>query len=1649
MKSTSAPIFGAALTARLQLSDAETRLMKATTPDADGRGLSLVLTVLRDAFEDLATGSELQSPGEWRDATSGFLRRVVALESQIPELGHDAEAGQAVPPPWLELQPSLRRGARLELVERLRGPLARAVLAAISEGRCLSGGWLKTWNRLHRRARGDAAAEFERVSRHIDWSYEGLDKLLTGIRDRQLSRFLADCMAATRLPMPSVTSPVVGAVTAETDTKQVNEHPARSPRHARAVEDSEEVEGGERERRGLLLPLLYGRSHSASDVERLGAQGRLDVYPPQALKPLCRRVCAAFDSTHPRHRDFAALFLTNINAPLPLERFLEVSLRFNADVWLDLVRGTCSWSLRGLLKRRTRNFQGPDWPLQPHEIIDMPLDERALARWRDLAQVRPDATNLQELLLSAEDDIVNFLQAAREFLKKLGDSAYHAHWSRAVRGFGQYLREMLGDLHAVFGACDTLSTPFGILHYTRVDRQNFFAAVQKAASDLSLCLASTEARSPDFGSRVAVDQEVMFQGLHQLDDIVRGFLDGLGRLRSPAAIAECFSAAMVAICLALVTLTLSRGTRLDRITMAQVHLYMRWASVADKRVSEDLDHRLIPAFALLEHFLALHLRLLQKFERRCEALGLTSKGAAVDKRLAFDGDRTAFFSIEWAGGGWRTVDLTTADLLDVAEKVFGKRAANVGRHYGVSSLFAEHRDSAWVGMLTNHGRENVEPFSAPRPVSRAAMREELVGALEQLFPASALTTALLRRSPLLPMVRTTLRLELPGTEANHPYCDPRRVIGPVADCHTTLALALCEDVVHEINQCRISTNSASIVLSLMIADGLRVGDVEVILATPGALHMDAGTGQWSVVWTRPGRHNAISVPLLPLTCALLRSMKTSSPRLCMPAALESAGQYLRARFPALPWPATTSELLRCFEQLCRRWWRHCVPGALELAAHPALDAATPSEKSLYRLGQRAASASVQAKESRNGAWVQPVRFGTEITQLLKAIRTAGNTSEVSGESQRRLDSLEVAIDALGAVRDPKARLMETWQRVEIKRERGELPGRPLDPASSVTYLRGILRGLSVLSFDGANGTSNSDNWRAAAEIFWRESEGGTADDDHDQEDLRQLRVHWRHFIDALAQSGHAVGDPGDLSEDQADTRQWAARAPASAHLVLADDWQRLRGQVPRRLDESPLGARRGIAGVQLLESGLRRQEMAAMRASRICSDVNAVVVTSEGASHLKSDAARRVPLLPAGDALHLREFQRAIQASLGAYAFLFTNSLDDLGDFDLIADAMTVEMVAGTGESGTRIHSGRGSVLMELHHPGWEASLRALYSGTLSQDAVRRFVDAMRLRGLSHIGTALVRAGQAGVVTPVVHYLSIWPAIRHIWLRESLREMEPSPTLLKKLECYDALRQARSRDAGGAFSSWDWLMQATPMMAPRLKECAMIPQGRTTSNADRGADELAPPTRLHDVSHVQLVRLALVVALEEDCEIAAEGFKLDAASMRLARVWAAGLTIEIPGEEGEPSSVRLDALRSLVRTPQCAALIHGFWHADAVDRADLLDDLSPFDGRTRKWHGVGKAAARLRRHLGCLAHAFSLQARFGQKHGAREDWGQLTALRPRLLPERGAAGRGTRPDFSIRDAKFPTNRVTGSRWTVIASLALAVVQRATSSTKEA
>jgi len=463
---------------------------------------------------------------------------------------------------------------------------------------------------------------------------------------------------------------------------------------------------------------------------------------------------------------------------------------------------------------------------------------------------------------------------------------------------------------------------------------------------------------------------------------------------------------------------------------------------------------------------------------------------------------------------------------------------------------------------------------------------------------------------------------------------------------------------------------------------------------------------------------------------------------------------------------------------------------------------------------------------------------------------------------------------------------------------------------------------------------------------------------------------------------------------------------------------------------------------------MRRTEIAAMRTVRICSDLDAAVVTSEGASHLKSFAARRVAPLNAGAAVDVRDFKNVLDASPGASDFLFSHSDDDLSEFDVVADAMTIELLMGSGESPIRLHSGRGSVLMDLHHPKWESVLRAAFGGTLTEQDVARFVASIRKRGLSHIGTALVQAGQAGVLTPSVHYLSIWPAIRHVWLRHALHAMEPSPKLLRRLGRYDAMRQARARCSGESFSPWDWLNGSMPVSGARGKRKAPPARLRISAKAVRPQSADGPPRRLRDVSLVKLVRLAMVVVLKEDCDVVADSLRLDTVSKLLAQSWADGVMLDDIGESDDSSATRMKALRSLVRAPACAALIDALWRATPAARADLLEDLSPFDGRLQDWRGSGDPAARIARHLGALPGEFSLQVRFGTSHPPAEGWGRLTALQPRLILDESEEGRGPRPYFAIRVAGKPKNPVTASRWSTLARLALAVVERAKSSQPE-
>ena len=842
-------------------------------------------------------------------------------------------------------------------------------------------------------------------------------------------------------------------------------------------------------------------------------------------------------------------------------------------------------------------------------------------------------------------------------------------------------------------------------------------------------------------------------------------------------------------------------------------------------------------------------------------------------------------------------------------------------------------------------------------------------------------------------------------------------------------MAVCADVHDQLNDVNWPQRHGAVVLALMVLDGFGSVDLEALFRS-GHLEEVRTRGRHVIAsFRRAGRHNQIEVPLMPLSGIVVSESGALTQGVDVAVAKRDAMRWILARYPMLPWPNDLEQTFGRFHEMCRRAWRHHVQALWEVCAAEAVDAATPSRNSMLRLGAPAIVGLEPLAPSVNAQLTR--RRPSVLVQVIVRRVNEAASGERLGEDPARRAWLLGKLTAMDTVSDPWATMLRDWL-VEECVENGKPDGwSPLAPASLATYLQGPRLALVTCPPPDSFRSLPPAAWHAMDSQMWHEDAGGEADPALDEEQLEQLRVHWRRFLRTLSLAGYPI-PPELLKTDSArEDNAYRARAAASRTLVLAQDSAAVRVGTMRAIGLEPLGMERAELASTLLDMGLRRSEIAALSRRRVCTDVQAILVSSEGYSHLKSEAAWRLICLDDTSFASLKAFAHALGATPGRHPFFFLGPDEHLHDFNPLAQVLTAWLVAATGDPEARLHSARAGAVTELHAPGWEALARAALQGRLSQAEV---TAARGVTDLKLVGGALVESGHAGVLTPAVHYLSVWPLVRHVWLRGAFDRMPPSSALLRRLGSYQSYHKAKSRSSADAWSGWDWLCGSTS----KLTKSANATTSPTGEEAVDATVPIGPPTA--DCNSVALMRLGLALALGEGRDIAAEGLDLPGVAVRFVASKVAGLSLtSVDADENpDPASRPWGALRRMVRSAPAASLIGHLLERPEGDLAALRLDLAAGRRGDKAWPGARAPSARLARHLESLPASFGARVTF-QKHVSRDTQDALFPMGERLELSRPDPRIGTFPRMAIRPTQCAGNLVMEKRWTQLVRLALAVM----------
>ena len=897
---------------------------------------------------------------------------------------------------------------------------------------------------------------------------------------------------------------------------------------------------------------------------------------------------------------------------------------------------------------------------------------------------------------------------------------------------------------------------------------------------------------------------------------------------SAADVAEAWTELSTGRLTSLVTATLHRAQRLNRMTAQALLTSPDYGLFGDKDVDPYRVWRLFPYTKPSREVLSAVRADIELLREKARDLRLDLRtqigepGSPLPNRLCL------FFGLDSVINGSRVqlrrLPLKRGHVQALTKRHFDGSPANIGRHFFVSAMASASTDAWLIAAATGHGHVGAEVFSDSMAVAPSDAFAELKQILESILAPLDLAPVLGANADSPAARLTTLRAPSLSADAYlHPRRGPRgRILPPPADPLTPTALLVVGRV-----EAMLSTRAAlpglgegEVALSLATLEGIHPADLlEMQAAMPAAL---VTTNQaMTIVWTRIGCAGEILQPLCPRT-ALAVEKATSRESICSDAQMRAAGRWIRSTSPEVLWPTDDREAFLAFCALAQRWHRfHDAPAEMA-AASRAIFSASANRESVLRLADPHRPTKFDEfpfVPVRTATSKERMQLRSALSELKRAIGTQGNTRAQLGEEQKRSRALLKAIGPIDTTGDlPALRAKDVireechcWIDDDLR-----AVGAGRQYSSLRTYSKQIFAGLELIST-----SDDMSQWTAPDFTSWYARVKKTLRHPDEKADPDMFGV--RRFL-LIGRDRLGWDVPDECLQGVSPFATDGQRKAAAATLVFSFDYASARLVMEQRLADWPFLLEPARIDLRLRQSvPSRAGERATLSSDCLTAESNRTIFKNAGFSDKKSESGVRLCSTPEDLAADIR--RRATAAARADSEFLFLDA--DGSDWSTVHAIDRIQneaLTLVTGDPSYRPHASRASAGCNIAWPDWEDEASGIFNGR----PVSSVAAAPRTLMFNRVVQATMECGQGHASTFLTYYASVWPLLRTISANARLNRYEPVETFVSAaLGNTDAVRAARSRARrrGESFSAWDVIARVATQRCglPALKRLQPLP----------------------------------------------------------------------------------------------------------------------------------------------------------------------------------------------------------------------------------
>jgi hypothetical protein len=1169
------------------------------------------------------------------------------------------------------------------------------------------------------------------------------------------------------------------------------------------------------------------RSSNASRLAACGLPFGWSHLHPDELRRATTELAAILSDPSSETHAFACLALVSLASSLPPKLALQIPLRDNDDLWLDVDAGLLHWNLNRVVQRDSPDPVLLENSYRPSSIIRLPLPTLVVSTLKILKSSDSEACKLENLLFGPVPDKAELLRRYEQFIK-LGDSSSHCpRPSRFAYSFGRSVLKTTGqDVVAALTSLDFALAAPGQLHYVCLNESVLFDALDKTYSFLGLGETARPQNNGYIGSPLRPRNDVIVKAWKKQ----REESDRLKRLITPRMSIRDFIAIYNQLSFfylgAITFLSGHRGTRLERLTYPMLFSSEEFLTISDKESSEYSAYRVLPRFqsldAILEAYQSLLCSLSNRIDRHDRKLAKRLTDISLGKRK----NCPLFFILRENGKTWELMPIRTKHLADYFLTNFGA-ARNFARHFWLSQLIESGTPRMLPRFFLGHARRGVEPHGAAGGVSvRTACKAigPMLSSTADSFGFRNLAPVRLSsyQSARVPFLfpRTLAKLE---SDFVADYIGSLDVLGHTGSAiaescpFDKMTLAGHATILHL--RRRFVSETASLepwprlLVALIVFDG--VFDSRLLEAAwPSISERLVRVGQTPIL--ELSLANGMRPLLLQTPSAACLNQAIAQPAISFQQVCREVSGWTEAvagfSFSA-PLNAIT---FLC--SLMMRWMRIEISPWLMTASRPDFSASCISLRSLARTayGRPALLSADEPTPPLSGRSAR-TQFETEINDLAKVVNDIADTKKKYGENRKRLQLLHAALIAhlRESSLSPLAIDVAAWLTHEVTTEY------PLEVSSIASYLSKLKDGLTELDQEASFEDLDPDEWLQLQELV----EKG-----HVGEQLKQRKSILRRFSSYWRGRGCAVPGAIFAAADGAA----AEISHASAIYVSRRDVERVETLIGEHFSSQPLLCKKAEVKLSLCSHApFRSGEISRVRSVDIGTNPPTVFITSSGFSHLKNQRHSR-------GSVQLGEIQHQKLLSLGStVGYLSTQNsgyvwlLDDPGrrfsDVDELDHALGLALRLVTGEDKARIHSLRGGAVAKIVTPLADDVLVSLSEGTPLCLPTPSVDDHEWLK----ISIAAHQARHSRQLTTIRYYCATWPIQLFFELSKALESVPVDDGYATYVDGLrpDALRQALSRVRrnipASPLAEWQMLAKRLPQISTLTSAEALLAKTAT------------------------------------------------------------------------------------------------------------------------------------------------------------------------------------------------------------------------------